>query len=79
MENKEKGSSTRIHLLSKLEAPNIKCSKGKFMFANIKFGHSLLDSHLIEWAPEHEKMGKGVTLTGDELKKLRDILNEMEL
>ena len=28
-----------------------------------------------EWAPEHEKMGKGVTLSKDELKKLRDLLN----
>ena len=34
---------------------------------------------LRDWAPEHEKMGKGVTLSGDELKKLRDVLNEMEL
>ena len=34
---------------------------------------------LRDWAPEHEKMGKGVTLSVDELKKLRDVLNEMEL
>ncbi|MDD3041001.1 PC4/YdbC family ssDNA-binding protein [Bacteroides sp.] len=33
---------------------------------------------LREWDPEHEKMGKGVTLTADELKKLRDLLNELE-
>ncbi|MFT8315539.1 MAG: YdbC family protein [Clostridium sp.] len=32
-----------------------------------------------DWSPEHEKMGKGITLTADELKKLRDILNEMNL
>jgi len=32
-----------------------------------------------EWAPEHVKMGKGVTLNKDELKKLRDILNDMDL
>jgi hypothetical protein len=32
-----------------------------------------------DWDPEHKKMGKGVTLTNEELKKLRDILNEMEL
>ena len=32
-----------------------------------------------EWAPEHEKMGKGVTLTAEELKKLRDVLNEIDL
>lgn len=34
---------------------------------------------LREWEPAHEKMGKGVKLTVDELKKLRDILNELEL
>lgn len=32
-----------------------------------------------EWDPEHEKMGKGVTLTEEELKKLKDILNSIEL
>jgi hypothetical protein len=32
-----------------------------------------------EWDPEHAKMGKGVTLTAQELRKLRDLLNEMEL
>jgi len=34
---------------------------------------------LRDWAPEHEKMGKGVTLTVEELKGLRDLLNGMEL
>lgn len=32
-----------------------------------------------DWAPEHEKMGKGVTLSKDELIKLREILNGMDL
>ena len=27
-----------------------------------------------EWAPEHEKMGKGVTLSGEEIKTLAGIL-----
>jgi len=27
----------------------------------------------------HEKLGKGVTLTGEKVKKLRDILNKIEL
>lgn len=26
-----------------------------------------------DWAPEHEKMGKGITFTKDELRVLRDI------
>ncbi|MDO6848748.1 YdbC family protein [Priestia megaterium] len=34
---------------------------------------------LRDWAPEHEKMGKGFTLTAEELKKLRDLLNKVEL
>ncbi len=34
---------------------------------------------LREWSPDHEKMGKGVTLTGEELSTLKDLLNNMEL
>ena len=29
-----------------------------------------------DWAPEHEKMGKGVTLTSDEAKKLLELLGK---
>lgn len=34
---------------------------------------------LRDWAPEHEKMGKGVTLSKEELVKLKNILNDMDL
>jgi len=34
---------------------------------------------LREWALEQEKMRKGITMTTEELKKLRDILDEMDL
>lgn len=34
---------------------------------------------LRDWAPEHAKMGKGITLSKEELKVLKDILNELEL
>lgn len=34
---------------------------------------------LREWAPGHEKMGKGVTLSADELKSLRDLLNTLDI
>lgn len=27
-----------------------------------------------DWAPEHEKMGKGITLSEDEMEKLKDLL-----
>lgn len=32
-----------------------------------------------DWAPDHEKMGKGVTLTKEELIELRDVLNNIDL
>ena len=32
-----------------------------------------------DWSPDHGKMGKGVTLTLDELLTLRDLLNRMEI
>jgi len=32
-----------------------------------------------EWSPEHDKMGKGITLSKEELIKLRDILSRMDL
>lgn len=32
-----------------------------------------------EWAPEDAAMGKGITLTKEELIKLKEILNNMEL
>ena len=34
---------------------------------------------LREWAPDHSKMGKGVTLSDDEIVKLRQSLNELVL
>jgi hypothetical protein len=34
---------------------------------------------LREWAPDHERMGKGITLSNDEMKKIRDVLNDMDL
>jgi len=32
-----------------------------------------------DWSPEHEKMGKGVTLSKEELIKLKALLNEINL
>ncbi|GEP63787.1 hypothetical protein CBE01nite_15550 [Clostridium beijerinckii] len=34
---------------------------------------------LRDWAPEHEKMGKGITLSIDELKQLKEILNILDI
>ena len=34
---------------------------------------------LREWAPGDEKMGKGITLSKEELIELKKILNQMEL
>lgn len=32
-----------------------------------------------DWSPEHDKMGKGVTLTRDELAQLKILLNKMDI
>ena len=32
-----------------------------------------------DWDSEHKKMGKGITLSIEELRKLRELLNNMEL
>ena len=32
-----------------------------------------------EWSPDREKMGKGVTLSAEELSALKELLNSIEL
>jgi hypothetical protein len=32
-----------------------------------------------EWSPDHSKMGKGVTLTADELAELKNLLGGIDL
>lgn len=32
-----------------------------------------------DWSPDGEKMGKGITLSAEEIKSLKDILNNMEI
>lgn len=34
---------------------------------------------LREWDAEHAKMGKGITLTAEELKKLKELLSGIDL
>ena len=32
---------------------------------------------LRDWSPDHEKMGKGISLNAEEIKKLRDLLENI--
>ena len=32
-----------------------------------------------EWSPDHERMGKGITLNREEMQIIKDILNETDL
>lgn len=34
---------------------------------------------LREWSPGHERMGKGITLSREEMKKLKEFLSYIEL
>ncbi len=32
-----------------------------------------------DWSPNHEKMGKGITLSNEDIKSLREILKDVDL
>ena len=32
-----------------------------------------------EWDPDHQKMGKGITLNLEEIKKLKELINSLDL
>lgn len=34
---------------------------------------------LRDWSPDHSRMGKGLTMTADEIAALRDLLNLLDL
>ena len=34
---------------------------------------------LRDWAPEHEKMGKGITLSLDEMKELKNAIGKLKV
>ena len=34
---------------------------------------------LRDWSPDHSKMGKGLTLSGEEIKSLKDALETVEV
>lgn len=34
---------------------------------------------LRDWSPNYEKMGKGITLSKEELKVLKELLNQLDL
>jgi hypothetical protein len=57
--------------------------RGMRIMADIKYEIKetlgILSENNRGWSPEHEKMGKGVTLSVEEMKKLRDLLNDLDL
>lgn len=34
---------------------------------------------LRDWSPDHEKMGKGITLTNEDVQSLKDILKDVDV
>lgn len=32
-----------------------------------------------DWSPDHEKMGKGITLSNEDVKSLKELLQDVEL
>lgn len=55
-------------------------SKGwKKEFKLISWNQKEAKYDIREWSPDGEKMGKGVTLSKEEIINLRDLLNSMDL
>ena len=46
-------------------------------FNKVSWNGGVAKYDLRDWAPEHEKMGKGVTLTEDEARVLYEILKDI--
>lgn len=46
-------------------------------FNKVSWNSGAAKYDLRDWAPEHEKMGKGVTLTDDEARTLYEILKNI--
>ena len=46
-------------------------------FNKISWNSGVPKYDIRDWAPEHEKMGKGVTLTDEEAKKLAELLGKV--
>lgn len=44
-----------------------------------KWGDHEAKYDIREWSPDQSKMGKGVTFTNEELKALRDALNQLDI
>lgn len=44
----------------------------------ISWNHREPKYDLRDWAPDHEKMGKGITLSEEEMEALKGLLDRME-
>lgn len=36
-----------------------------------------MKNYVREWSPDHEKMGKGITLSSDEINTLKELLGKL--
>lgn len=44
----------------------------------VKWGENLPKYDIRSWSPDHQKMGKGITLNAEEIETLKEILNRIE-
>ncbi len=51
----------------------------KFEVNKVSWGGRPAKFDIRSWAPDHQKMGKGITLSGDEIKKLGEIIAGLSL
>ena len=48
-------------------------------FNKVSWNNGVAKYDLRDWDPDHEKMGKGITLTQEEAVALKNLLNNLEL
>ena len=51
----------------------------KFEVNKVSWGGRPAKYDIRSWSPDHQKMGKGITLSGEEIKKLGEIIGGLSL
>lgn len=72
---KEKGE-IKFEITNQLGVISERSKGWKFEFNRIMWGENDPKYDIRTWDPEHEKMGKGITLTEEELRKLKALIDK---
>lgn len=69
-------SEFKFEIANELGVISEKAKGWKLEFNQVMWNGNDAKYDIRTWAPDHEKMGKGVTLSEDELRKLKELIDE---